>query len=542
MQPYLAAQNMLKHLTIHNYALIADVELELQDGFTVLTGETGAGKSILLGALALVMGAKADTRTITEGEDKCVIEATFAEHDREIIVRRELSRNGRSRSFVNDEVASMTELKALSERLIDIHSQHQNLLLADSGFQTDVVDAIAKNADERTAYTAAYEHYLSASAALDDLQRQAAQAQRDADYILFQLRQLTEANLQDGEQEELEQEEYTLSHAEEIRSSLTEAIDTLSGDNRSVLQALHALHVGDASQELQERIESSYIELKDIAGEAEHLLGRLNADPQRLEQVQERLMLIQSLLRKFGCRTVSDLLAEQARLEQQSQVLEHFDEQIERLTKAKEEAFRAMGKAADALTKTRLAVCKPIAERLITDLSQLGIAHANMQVSITPATDYTATGHDVVDFLFAANLGQSLQRVADVASGGEVARIMLSIKALTADTTALPTIIFDEIDTGVSGSVATRMADILRRMGQSRQVIAITHLPQIAAYGEQHIKVYKQDTNKRTETHIRPLTPEERITEIATMLSGNTPTPSAIKNAHELISAATQKS
>ena len=201
-----------------------------------------------------------------------------------------------------------------------------------------------------------------------------------------------------------------------------------------------------------------------------------------------------------------------------------------------------MGKAADALTKTRLAVCKPIAERLIADLSQLGIAHANMQVSITPATEYTATGHDVVDFLFAANLGQSLQRVADVASGGEVARIMLSIKALTADTTALPTIIFDEIDTGVSGSVATRMADILRRMGQSRQVIAITHLPQIAAYGEQHIKVYKQDTNKRTETHIRPLTPEERITEIATMLSGNTPTPSAIKNAHELISAATQKS
>ena len=525
---------MLKHLTIHNYALIADVELELQDGFTVLTGETGAGKSILLGALALVMGAKADTRTITEGEDKCVIEATFAERNGEIIVRRELSRNGRSRSFVNDEVASMTELKALSERLIDIHSQHQNLLLADTGFQTDVVDAIAKNANERAAYTTA--------AALDDLQRQAAQAQRDADYILFQLRQLTEANLRDGEQEELEQEEYTLSHAEEIRSSLTEAIDTLSGDNRSVLQALHALHVGDASQELQERIESSYIELKDIAGEAEHLLGRLNADPQRLEQVQERLMLIQSLLRKFGCRTVSDLLAEQARLEQQSQVLEHFDEQIERLTKAKEEAFRAMGKAADALTKTRLAVCKPIAERLITDLSQLGIAHANMQVSITPATDYTATGHDIVDFLFAANLGQSLQRVADVASGGEVARIMLSIKALTADTTALPTIIFDEIDTGVSGSVATRMADILRRMGQSRQVIAITHLPQIAAYGEQHIKVYKQDTNKRTETHIRPLTPEERITEIATMLSGNTPTPSATKNAHELISAANQKS
>lgn len=248
-------------------------------------------------------------------------------------------------------------------------------------------------------------------------------------------------------------------------------------------------------------------------------------------------MLIQTLLRKFNCRTVADLLAEQARLDKQSQILEHFDEEIERLTKEKETAYKLMAKAAEALTKTRQAVCQPIAERLIADLSQLGIAHANMQVAITPAEDYSPTGHDIVDFLFAANLGQSLQRVADVASGGEVSRIMLSIKALTADTSALPTIIFDEIDTGVSGSVATRMGDILRRMGQSRQVIAITHLPQIAAYGEQHIKVYKQDTATRTETHISTLGADERVTEIATMLSGNTPTPSAIQNAQELIEA-----
>ena len=532
---------MLQHLTIHNFALIADVELDLSKGFTVLTGETGAGKSILLGALALVMGAKADTRTITEGEDKCVIEATFADSGEEIIIRRELNRSGRSRSFVNDEVVSMTELKALSTRLIDIHSQHQNLLLADSGFQTDVVDAIAENSAERNAYTTAYEQYLSATAALEDLQRQATLAQRDADYIQFQLRQLTEANLQDGEQEELQQEEYTLSHAEEIRSSLTAAIETLNGDNHSVLQALHSLHVGDVSPELQERIESSYIELKDISDEAEHVLSGLNADPQRLEIVQERLMLIQSMLRKFGCRSVNELLAEQARLQKQSEVLEHFDEEIERLTRAKESSRRTMAKAADVLTKTRQAVSAPIAERLVADLSKLGIAHANMQVSITPADDYSATGHDTVDFLFAANLGQSLQRVADVASGGEIARIMLSIKALTAATRALPTIIFDEIDTGVSGSVATRMGDILRRMGQSRQVIAITHLPQIAAYGENHIKVYKQDTATRTETHISPLSAEERVTEIASMLSGNTPTASARQNAEELIAAANRE-
>ena len=526
---------MLQHLTIHNYALIADVDLSLSDGFTVLTGETGAGKSILLGALALVMGAKAETRTITEGEERCIIEASFVDYGEEIIIRRELNRNGRSRSFVNDEIVSMGELKTLSARLIDIHSQHQNLMLADSGFQIDVVDAIAQNKSERDSYTAAYDSYLAATAALDELQRQATQAQRDADYIQFQLRQLTEANLQDGEQEELEQEEYTLSHAEEIRAQLAEAIDTLNGDGRSVLQALKAIRVGDVSQELQDRIESSYIELKDIAEEAENKLNNVVFDPQRLEVVQERLMLIQTLLRKFNCRTVADLLAEQARLDKQSQILEHFDEEIERLTKEKETAYKLMAKAAEALTKTRQAVCQPIAERLIADLSQLGIAHANMQVAITPAEDYSPTGHDIVDFLFAANLGQSLQSVADVASGGEVSRIMLSIKALTADTSALPTIIFDEIDTGVSGSVATRMGDILRRMGQSRQVIAITHLPQIAAYGEQHIKVYKQDTATRTETHISTLGADERVTEIATMLSGNTPTPSAIQNAQELI-------
>ena len=531
---------MLKHLTIHNYALIADVDLELNEGFTVLTGETGAGKSILLGALALVMGAKAETRTITEGEERCVIEATFVDKGEELVVRRELNRNGRSRSFVNDELVSMAELKTLSARLIDIHSQHQNLMLADSGFQIDVVDAIAQNNKQREAYTAAYEQYLAAAAALDDLQRQATQAQKDADYIQFQLKQLSEANLHADEQEELEQEEYTLSHAEDIRAQLSQAIEALSGDDRSVLQVLHGIHVGDVAQELQERIESSYIELKDIAGEIEGILDNTAANPEHLEVVQERLMLIQTLLRKFNCRTVSDLLEEQARLEKQSQILDHFDDEIERLTAEKKVAFVRMEKAAEQLTKTRQAVCRPIAERLVADLSQLGINHANMQVAVTPAEEFTATGHDVVDFLFAANLGQSLQRVADVASGGEIARIMLSIKALTADTSALPTIIFDEIDTGVSGSVATRMGDILRRMGQSRQVIAITHLPQIAAFGTQHVKVYKQDTKTRTETHIRPLTADERVEEIATMLSGNTPTASAMQNAKELIADATK--
>lgn len=526
---------MLKHLTIHNYALIADVELTLEDGFTVLTGETGAGKSILLGALALVMGAKADPKTITEGEERCVIEATFVDKAGEYIIRRELSRGGRSRSFVNDEVVSMAELKALSARLIDIHSQHQNLLLADSGFQINVVDAIAKNSREREAYTLAYEQYLSAAAALSELQTAATKAQRDADYVLFQLQQLTEANLKDGEQEELEHEEYTLSHAEEIREQLSAAAETLNGEERSVLQALKAIRIGNIAPQLQERLDSTFIELRDIAEETEVILDNTAYNPERLSIVQERLMLIQTLQRKFNCRTIGELLAEQERLEKQSQLLEHYDEEIERLTAAKQAAFAEMAKAADALTTTRKGVCQPIADQLVKDLSTLGVAHAKMDVMVAPAEEYNESGHDVVEFLFAANLGQSLQRVADVASGGEVARIMLSIKALTAATSALPTIIFDEIDTGVSGAVATRMAEILRRMGKSRQVIAITHLPQIAAYGEQHIKVYKQDTATRTETHITTLDHKQRVQEIAALLSGDNITDSALKHAEELL-------
>ncbi|MBR1481141.1 MAG: DNA repair protein RecN [Paludibacteraceae bacterium] len=526
---------MLSHLHIQNYALIAHLDIDFEAGFSVLTGETGAGKSIILGALNLVMGGRADTHAITEGEERCIIEATFVDKGEELLIRRELNRNGRSRSFVNDEVVSMAELKALSTRLIDVHSQHQNLLLADSAFQTEVVDAIAKNTRERQAYTAAYEQYLQAETALRDLRTTADKAQHDADYMMFQLKQLTDANLRDGEQEELEQEEYTLSHAEEIQTHLSEVLETLSGENQSVLQTLRGLHVGEASQELQDRIESCYIELKDIADEAEHLLSHVNADPGRLEEVQERQMLLQTLLRKFNCSTVSELLKEQARLEKQSQLLEHFDDEIARLTREREAAFASMAKAANALTQSRQAACQPIAERLINDLVRLGIAHANMQVVISPAGEYTPTGHDTVDFLFAANLGQSPQRVADVASGGEVARIMLSIKALTADTTALPTIIFDEIDTGISGSVATRMGDIMRRMGAHRQVIAITHLPQIAAFGEQHFKVYKQDTQVRTETHIRPLNRTERIQEIAALLSADNITETALKNAEELL-------
>lgn len=526
---------MLRHLSIHNYALIAEMELELGEGFTVLTGETGAGKSILLGALALVMGAKADTKTITEGEERCVIEATFVDHGEELLIRRELSRNGRSRSFVNDEVVSMAELKSLSTRLIDIHSQHQNLLLGDSGFQTDVVDAIAHNQTERDAYATRYEAFNTADEALRSLKTEAAKAQKEADYILFQLGQLQESHLQAGEQEELDKEEYTLSHAEDIRMHISEAIALLDGDNGSLLQALHSIHLSDVSAELQERIESSYIELKDITDELSHTLSNTVADPQRLAEVQERQMLLQSLMRKFNCRTVDELIAEQERLAQQAEKLDSYDEQIAQLTAERDKAFAQMEKAAEALTRSRQAVCKPIAEHLMSDLSELGIAHANMAVQITPADDYTPSGHDTVDFLFAANLGQTMQRVADVASGGETARIMLAIKALTADTTALPTIIFDEIDTGVSGATATRMGQILMRMGMSRQVIAITHLPQIAALGKQHLKVYKQDTATRTETHISPLRHEERIREIAALMSSGAPTEAALHTAAELL-------
>ncbi len=500
---------MLTHLYIKNYALISHLDIDFEEGFSVLTGETGAGKSIILGALSLVMGGRADTKTITEGESRCVIEATFTEGDQEIIIRRELNANGRSRSLVNDEIVTQTELKALAHRLVDIHSQHENLLLNDDSFQLGIVDAIAQNEAERQAYTTAYEQYMGTQSALTNLRALASKSSADQDYITYQWKQLCDANLLVNEEADLELEQYQLSHADQIHQALQEATYQLYNSEPSIIQILHSIDVSAASEELQERIQSVEIELKDIADECSRKADSIEANPARLQAVEERLDIINSLLKKHHVKTVNELIQIKQELEEQHERFGHFDEDIQILEAQLEKDLQAALQAAKNLSKTRKAVRDDIVQSMTQMLTQLGINHAKVDIAYVQ-TELTATGQDDVQFLFAANLNQSLRKVSEVASGGEMARIMLSIKALIASTTGLPTIIFDEIDTGVSGAIAVQMGKIMEKMSASRQIIAITHNPQIVVQADTQFLVYKQDEYNHTETHIRQLTTDER--------------------------------
>ena len=508
-------KDMLTHLHIRNYALISHLDIDFHEGFSVMTGETGAGKSIILGALNLVMGARADIKSITEGEERCVIEATFGE---DLIIRRELSANGRSRSFVNDEIVTQTELKALARQLIDIHSQHESLMIGDDLFQIQVVDAIAGNTAEREAYSHAYISYQEAIAALREAQALAKKAQADADYLQWQYTQLLEAQLVAGEIEELEEEEYRLSHAEEIQTALAQALQQLDSDN-GALSLIHSTRLSDADSALAERIDSVEIELKDIVSDIQRLYDRIERDPMRLEQVQERISMLQTLMKKHHVQTVNQLITLCDELATQVQRIENIDEDLAHLQAEVDTAHSALSIAAEALTASRLEPCNLIASRLVEDMVRLGVPHAKVAVDIQPTNDFSETGKDNVQFLFAANLNQSLRRVSEVASGGEISRLMLCIKALIASSNGLPTIIFDEIDTGVSGAIASQMGEIMRQMAQSRQIITITHLPQVAARCEQHYLVYKEDTDVRTETHIRQLSDQEHDMEIEKMRS-----------------------
>ena len=507
---------MLTHLHIRNYALISHLDIDFQEGFSVMTGETGAGKSIILGALNLVMGARADLKAITEGEERCIIEATFSSPE-EIIIRRELSTNGRSRSFVNDEVITQAELKALAQELIDIHSQHESLLIGNDLFQIQVVDAMAGNETEKETYTTAYQRYTQATQSLHQFQQRAARAQADADYTAFQWQQLEDAHLQTEEMEELEAEEYRLAHAEEIQTSLTTALRQLDGDEHSALSLIHQTRINDADVRLAERLESLEIELKDIIADIHRLYDRTERDPQRLDEVQQRISMLQSLMKKHRVRTIDELIALHKELGLQMQQLANFDEEISKLQVEVDEAYTALCATAKALTASRLAPCKQIASQLVENLKKLGVPHAKVEIDIQPLEEFAETGKDNVQFLFAANLNQSLRRVAEVASGGEISRLMLCIKALIASTKGLPTIIFDEIDTGVSGAIASQMGEIMRQMANARQIITITHLPQVAVRSQHHYLVYKEDTDVRTETHIRELTTPEHEAEIEKM-------------------------
>ena len=551
---------MLQSLYIQNYALIDTLDICFDTGFSVITGETGAGKSIILGAIGLLLGQRADSKAIKNGANRCIVEARFniseyrmeaffeendLEYDKdECILRRELLASGKSRAFINDVPASLTQMKELGEKLIDVHSQHQNLLLNKEGFQLGVIDLVAQNEKVLLDYKKLYSSYKECCRKLEETIEEAEKNKADEDYVRFQLEQLEEARLYEGEQEELEQEAELLSHAEEIKAGLYKVNETFSSEEQGILpvlkEALNTLRglnsIYPATEELSDRLENSYIELKDIELEIDRHNENIEVNPERLEIVNERLNLIYSLQQKHRVKTVNELLEIREAYQTRLNAITSSEDLIAELTEKKEKLSRQVIKLAAELTKQRKSAAKEIEKQMQSRLIPLGMPNIQFKVELTPDKEPDANGMDKVAFLFSANKNSALQNVATVASGGEIARVMLSIKALIAGTMNLPTIIFDEIDTGVSGEIAEKMACIMQEMGQNgRQVISITHLPQIASLGSAHYKVYKKDNETETTSHIRKLTEEERVEEIAHMLSGSTLTEAAINNAKALL-------
>lgn len=551
---------MLQSLHIQNYALIEILDIDFQSGFSVITGETGAGKSIILGAIGLLKGQRADIKTIRNGATKCVVEAQFnispyglesffKENDIEYepdacILRRELYASGKSRAFINDSPVSLAPMKELGDKLLDVHSQHQNLLLNNENFQMDVLDILAGDSKEVEQYAAVYHQYKKLQREFHDLQNQAKNYQQDEDYIRFQLEQLDEANLKPGELEELEQEAETLSHAEDIKAALYNVTHLMTDDENGLLttikSSIHTLgsltRVYPLSEEWNERLNSCYIELKDLSHDISSSQEDIEFDPVRLDFVNGRIDLLHSLQQKHRVSSVEELIALAEDYRSRLDNIVTFDERIHELEENIKKLYHTLIEKAAALTELRNAAALKMQEQMEALLIPLGMPNVRFVVELTPDHEPNDRGMDHVTFLFSANKNGKLQNVASVASGGEIARVMLSLKALIAGAVKLPTIIFDEIDTGVSGSIAEKMANIMLEMGKSdRQVISITHLPQIAACGQQHYKVYKEETESETNSHIRQLTTEERINEIAHMLSGANLTEAALNNAQALL-------
>ena len=556
---------MLRSLYIQNYALIEKLDISFSSGFSVITGETGAGKSIILGAIGLLLGQRADVKAIRVGASKCIIEARFdisaygmqpffeeneLEYEEECILRREVSASGKSRAFINDTPASLVQMKELGEQLIDVHSQHQNLLLNKEGFQLNVLDILSHNEEALSAYQHIFGAWKQAQQDLEALVARANQDKSDEDYIRFQLEQLEEAHLSAGEQEELEQEADTLSHAEEIKAGLYRVGQTLYSDEGGLLSGLKEClntmlglqRVYPVAGELAERMESTYIELKDISQEVSGKEDEIEFNPERLDEVNERLNLIYTLQQKHRVSTVGELLALTDEYAAKLSAITSSDEHIEELKARCDALYNKVKKQAAVLTKARTAAAREVEKQMAARLVPLGMPNVRFQVEIGARKEPGIHGADTVNFLFSANKNGALQSVSSVASGGEIARVMLSIKAMIAGAVKLPTIVFDEIDTGVSGEIADRMADIMQEMGeQDRQVISITHLPQIAARGCAHYKVYKQDNETETNSHIRRLTDDERVEEIAHMLSGAKLTEAALNNARALLEVSNSK-
>lgn len=549
---------MLRKLYIENYALIDRLDLSLDSGFSVITGETGAGKSILLGALSLILGQRAESRVIKEGFEKCTVEAEFdieayhldvffADNDLEFnpvccLIRRELFSNGKSRAFVNDSPVSLSLLKSLSAQLIDIHSQHQNLLLGNDVYQLNVVDAMARNAELQRKYSNAYLSYKDCQTALKKLEETARKSKEEEDFLRFQFNQLEEAHLHQDEQQALESEWEMLSHAEEIKQGLGKIFQLLDEDERGVNVSLKtALNQADGLQkvysrlsESRERIHSCYLDMKDLAGELEVLLNDVEVNPERMEQVSERMNQLYTLQQKHRVKSTEELIALRDEFAGKLSVIDSFEDDLVELKNKLREAERVAQSLADSLSTSRMAIHKPIEENLVKLLVQLGMPKAALKIEQKKKT-LDLDGQDQISFLFSANKNVGLQPISQIASGGEISRIMLGIKSLIADYTSLPTLLFDEIDTGVSGEIAHKMGQIMKSIAGKRQVICITHLPQIAAKGDSHYKVFKTEQNDRSVTAVKCLQKEERLTEIAQMLSGANITDAAVSNAHALL-------
>ena len=550
---------MLKKLYIKNFTLIDELDIDLYQGFSVITGETGAGKSIILGAIGLLLGQRADSKSIKQGAEKCVIEAHFdlsrygmeaffSENDIEYdpadcIVRRELTAAGKSRAFINDTPVQLAMLKELGEQLIDIHSQHQNLLLNKQDFQLNVVDIIAQDEQALAKYQQTYAKYQTVGKELETLRESIEQNRQNLDFLQFQCDELTNANLEEGEQEELEQRSETMSHAEDIKSALYEADNALSGEDRGIVSSLRSTisalktieRVLPSASELVERLDSTYIELKDISGDISSELERIDFDPAELDSINSRLDKLYDLEKKYHVETVRELIEKRDELKRQLSHIENSDEALADLQQQLDTLRQQAQKEADALTKQRIKAASQIEKEMQSRLVPLGMPNVRFSIQLTTDT-LGRNGQDKVAFLFSANTSTPLQPISQVASGGEIARVMLSLKAMISGAVKLPTIIFDEIDTGVSGKIAEKMAEIMQEMGQhERQVISITHLPQIAALGSAHYKVEKEDSAQGTTSHMKELSPEERVREIAQMLSGSDVTEAAIQNAKQLL-------
>lgn len=550
---------MLKTLEIQNYTLIDSLHIDFDKGFSVITGETGAGKSIILGALSLILGQRAESRFIKHNEEKCTIEGVFdisryklqpffEELDwefnpEECILRREIWANGKSRAFVNDSPVYINDLKSLGEKLIDVHSQHQNLALNDNYYQLNVLDVLSQSKVEKESFRKAYKHYREIDKQLKEYIEVARKNKEEQDYLQFQLDSLVEANLQSGEQEELESDLETITHAEDIKSSLYQVVEYFSGDNSSVesvlksaMEQLRSIEkVFPEAEELAGRVESAYLDMKDVRVEAESRFESIEFNPEQQQIIEERLSMIYELQKKHSVQTVDELIIIRNDIDEKLQNITSLDEKIEELQAELDKSHKLMLAEANKLTDKRKSVIPKLEKELKQMLNYLGMPNAQFVCSVTGKTSPDINGQDHVEFLFSANKNRPVQPVAQVASGGEISRLMLSLKSMMAGATALPTIIFDEIDTGTSGEIADKMGDIMWRMGNNMQVLTISHLPQIAAKGAVHFHVYKQDTDDSSATYMKQLTKQERVDEIARMLSGAETTEQAIANAKVML-------